>query len=290
MIASMRRQACIPLLLFLVALQGGEIASDGVRLYYDDRGRGESVVLIHGFSLNSRMWDRQHALAKKYRLIIPDMRLHGRSPITVDTKYSLAVSAGDIRALLDHLKIRDAHIVGMSMGGTFAIEVALRHPERVRSLTLVAAGIEGVPPSKEMMERFMKGIELYKTQGAAAFRDFWIELPLFAPLNSRPNDRRWIEEMMGSFQFDTFLAMSSKPLPQSPVPQIKRLNEIKQPTLILIGTSDATHIQQASETAAREIPGARRIVYEGTGHLLNMEEPEKFNRDLDAFLSALPKR
>ena len=104
----------------------GEAVVNGFRMRYEDQGRGPAVVFLHGFTLDSRMWDGQARFFKHYRVIAPDMRLHGRSAAPEESAFDLAEAADDVRALLDHLKIPRAHLVGLSMGGGYALETALR--------------------------------------------------------------------------------------------------------------------------------------------------------------------
>ena len=263
---------------------------NGFRMYYEVHGHGEPVVFIHGFSLDSRMWKQQRALQSKYRVIVADMRLHGRSQTPENAAYGLAEAAADVRGLLDHLGIDRAHVAGLSMGGMFALETALRYPERVRSLTLAASGIEGMPPSKESIARFMKGLELYKEKGATAFRANWLADPLFAQINKKPKPRQQIEEMVAAFQLDTFLKILSRPATPPSATQLQRLSEVKMPTLVMIGELDQPEIRAAADASVKAIPGARKIVYSGVGHIINMEQPKKFNRDLESFLRSMRNR
>ena len=258
---------------------------NGVRMHYEEHGRGEAVLFLHGFSLDSRMWNHQLGLAKKYRVVVADMRFHGRSDAPEGSTATPAEAADDIRALLDHLKVRRAHLVGLSMGTGYAVESALRYPERVLSLTLASPAISGVKTPPEAMAAFMKGIEAYPKEGADGFRRAWMADPLFAQVNARPELRKELEAMVGAYDVDALFRVMGKGRPSPPPPQLDRLGEVKAPTLIVVGALDQPHILLSGEEAAKRIPGARKITYAGAGHLLTMEQPDKFNRDLDAFLS-----
>ncbi len=274
------------LLLLVSPMSAEEAMVNGFRMYYEARGKGEPVVFLHGFSLDSRMWEGQQGLAKKYRVIVADMRYHGRSEAPEKSENSVAESAADVVGLLDHLNIDGAHLVGLSMGGGIALETALRYPERVRSLTLVASGVEGVPFSKEAAARFVKYMGLHKEKGAAAFREALLSDPLFVGVRKNPKLTRQVRAMMEAFNVDKALAGNRKPSPRS---QLERLPEVKTPTLVMIGALDVPDIIKADEAAAQGIPGARKIVYPDAGHMINMERPKKFNRDLEAFLKGLPR-
>ena len=114
---------------------------EGGRLYYEVAGDGDPVALIHGFGLDARMWDAQaEALADRYRVIRYDARGFGRSSVPAAEPFS---HAGDLRALLRRLDVAPAHVVGLSMGGRIALNLALLDPAAVRSLTLVDAALDG---------------------------------------------------------------------------------------------------------------------------------------------------
>ncbi|PYQ07359.1 MAG: hypothetical protein DMF83_09635 [Acidobacteria bacterium] len=257
---------------------------NGFRMHYEDHGHGEPVVFLHGFTLDSRMWDLQRGIAKKHRMIVADMRFHGRSEAPEDSTFTPAQAAEDVRALLDHLKIQRAHLVGLSMGGGYALETALRYPERISSLTLASSSIQGIKTPPEAMAAFMKGVAAYPKEGADGFRRAWLADPLFAHATAKPALRRELEAMVGAYNVDALFRVMAKRKPESPASQLDHLGEVKVPTLVMVGALDAPHMIQAGEEAAKRIPGARKIVYADAGHMINMEQPDKFNRDLEAFL------
>jgi 3-oxoadipate enol-lactonase len=271
------------LILMTVAASADEAVLNGFRMYYEDRGRGEPVVFLHGFSLDSRMWKEQRPLSKQFRLVLQDRRFHGRSEAVSSTPGS-AEAAADVIALLDHLKIRAAHLVGHSAGGAVALETALRYPDRVRSLVLVAAGIEGIRMPREAMASFMKGIERMKTEGKKGFVESWLQDPLLKPVADRPE----VREMLEAFNIEAMMKIPFRP--PSPPTQLDRLGEVKTRTLVQIGEADAPHLVEASESAATKIAGAKKISYPGAGHMLPMEAPQKFNRDLANFLESVAAR
>jgi 3-oxoadipate enol-lactonase len=261
-----------------------EAVVNGFRMHYEDHGRGEPVVFLHGFTLDSRMWDAQRGIAKKHRMIVADMRFHGRSEAPEDSTFTLAQAADDVRALLDHLKISRAHLVGLSMGGGYALETAVRYPERISSLTLASPSIQGIKTPPEAMAAFMKGVAAYPKEGADGFRRAWLADPLFAQVNAKPARRRELEAMVGAYNVDALFRVMAQRKPEPQPSQLDHLGEVKAPTLVMVGALDAPHMIQAGEEAAKGIPGAQKIVYAGAGHLINMEQPDKFTRDLEAFL------
>jgi 3-oxoadipate enol-lactonase len=268
----------------------GDAVVNGFRMHYEDQGRGQAVVFLHGFTLDSRMWEDQRGFAQKYRVVVPDMRFHGRSSAPEGSAFDLAEAAADVVALLDHLKIVRAHLVGLSMGGGHALETALRYPDRVQSLTLASSSIQGIHTPPEAMAHFSQGIDLYGKEGAAGFRRAWLADPLFAEASRKPELRARLEVMVASYNVDALLRVMGKMKPPSPPTQLERLPQVKAPTLVMVGGLDQPHMIQAGEEAATGIRGAKKIVYPEAGHLINMEQPAQFNRDLEAFLTSHASR
>src|SRR5712692_9056922 len=120
--------------------QGTWAAVNGTRLYYQDEGTGHPLVLIHGWPMSARMWDDQaRVLKERYRVIRYDRRGFGRSPAEPWNEGSSEHDVADLTALLDHLHVTTAYVLGQSAGGSVAIGFALEHPERVDALILHGA-------------------------------------------------------------------------------------------------------------------------------------------------------
>ena len=114
----------------------------GCQIYYEDVGRGEPLILIHGLGSSTQDWEYQiPELQKYFRVIAIDVRGHGRSGKPVET-YSIQTFANDIKALIKHLELDKPHIVGISMGGMIAFQLAVDHPELLGSLTIVNSAPE----------------------------------------------------------------------------------------------------------------------------------------------------
>src|ERR1041385_3805933 len=171
-------------LLFCVAAlrvagaQGRTAKINGEELFYMVEGEGTPLVLIHGWSLNLHMWDAQvPALSRHFKVIRYDRRGFGKSTGSEDMSWD----AADLDALLDHLGVRAAHVVGHSQGGRVALQFARRHPDRVVSLTLHGTS----PPdgfalawSGADRPRFDDWAKLAREQGIGAFRREWTAHPL----------------------------------------------------------------------------------------------------------------
>jgi pimeloyl-ACP methyl ester carboxylesterase len=257
---------------------------EGTRLFYEVKGSGPAVVLIHGGQLDSRMWDDQFdLLARRFTTVRYDVRGYGGS-FQPDQLYS---DASDLAALLDYLKIRKAHLVGLSLGGRVAGDFAVAHPQRVRSLTLVGPGLSGYePPGAEEGDlRMWNLLKVARDEGPEKVTEAWLKDPFMAPameqaqLSARL--RRLTRENAHCWLRNPILQRSPTP------PAAKRLDEIKAPTLLVLGDRDVPQIKATIETLERGIRGSQKVVIKGAGHLVNMERPEEFNQALLAFLGRL---
>jgi pimeloyl-ACP methyl ester carboxylesterase len=257
----------------------------GTRLFYEVKGTGPAVVLIHGGQLDSRMWDDQFdLLARKYAVIRYDVRGYGGS-LPPDRPYS---DADDLAALLDYLKVRRAHLVGLSLGGRIAVDFALVHPKRVRSLTLAGPGLSGyeAPGAEEVDLRMWNLIQMARDQGPEKVTEAWLRDPFMAPAMGQPGLaarlRRLTRENAHCWLRNPVLQRPPAP------PAAKRLGEIKAPTLLVLGDRDVPTIKANVATLTKGIRGSRKVVIQGAGHMVNMERPEEFNRLVLAFLGKLP--
>jgi pimeloyl-ACP methyl ester carboxylesterase len=249
-------------------------------VYYEVAGAGEPVVLIHGGFGDRRMWDDQfEVLARDYRVLRYDHRGFGRSPAP-DTTYS---PIRDLIQLLDHAEMDRAHIVGNSLGGALAITFAILHPERVRSLTVVASGADGFRYPQSDIEAITEVIALMRGGKQEEALTKWLANPMLAVVNTEPAVKERVERMVrenaGIWTMDAW--------PQQPLtPSAReRLGRIRVPTLLVIGDRDAASVRRFADSTARMIPRAERVVMEGTDHLPHMEQPAEFNRLLREFIS-----
>jgi pimeloyl-ACP methyl ester carboxylesterase len=155
---------------------------NGVRLHYDVSGEGTWLTLLHGFTLDGRMWaDQVPAFATHFRVLVPDMRGFGRSE-AVDSPHP---QAADIAELLRFLGATQTHLVGLSMGGGVAVDIALAYPTLVQSLVLVDAAMPGFRwPAQASPNAGCA--ELAKTVGVTAARERFLSHPIFDGSRRRP--------------------------------------------------------------------------------------------------------
>jgi len=258
-------------------------ASDGVRLHYAETGRrsGPPVLMIQGLGADKHLWDLQRAaLAPWYRTIAIDNRGAGRSdkPLGV---YSLEQMADDAVAVLDAIGIERAHVVGASMGGAITQILALRHPERIRSLTLACTACRHHPWRKELLAEWVtiaetEGMGAMTAQaarwmiGPRSFRRLSPALGWLGPLAFSRPAHAFAGQVAAILDIDDGLA--------------ERLPEITVPTLVIVGNQDILTPRGDAEHLAELIPTAELVVVSGAAHGLMIEHASTFNSTLLRFL------
>ena len=251
---------------------------NGTRLYYETRGEGPAVVLVHGGLVDSRLWDDQmQPLAQRFRVVRYDLRGYGKSAAPSGQFWPTE----DLRALLDFLRIEKATVVGLSLGGIVAADFAFEHPERVERLVFVGAGLRGhkTLPDEKSVNAYRVGAQ----QGAEKYFEAFLQSDLLAGLRERPQAR----ERMRAMMVENFKALSylRAGLPQSPEPPTaERLGRIKFPALVVVGALDGRNLLNIADALATGIPGARKVVIPGASHHPPVETPAEFNRALLDFL------
>jgi len=255
---------------------------NGAQLYYEEAGNGHPLLLIHGGLVHSSMWDDQfEAFTRHFQVIRFDLRGFGRSsPPAGEYAYH-----EDARGLLDALSVRQAHVIGLSMGGKIAIDFALAHPERVTALVPVASALSGYGFSESTVRRIVEADNLLEAGKIAAGVELenrlWVDGPARTPETVDPGVRERVRAMnTANYQraTDEGIELDLEP------PAIDRLSEIGVPTLVIAGDQDVPDILAIAERLRRDIAGARLVIISDTAHQLNMEQPDEFNRIVLEFL------
>ena len=250
------------------------------RIYYDDVGRGDVVLLLHGLGLDLRMWDAQvPVLAERYRVVRLDLHGFGKSS-RVTGPYSHSEIIGE---LLGYLEIERAHVVGLSYGGQLAAEFVQAYPRRARSLVLVDTDISGLP-LKRLGPSLAKIFDAGKTDVEAAKR-LWLSHEIFAAAREQPSVLARLEQMIGDYSGWIFANVGARFERKPKPPTAEVLQDLRLPALVVVGEHDLPDFQDMADEVVRRLPGARKVVLEGAGHLCNMEDPASFNRVLLEFLS-----
>jgi pimeloyl-ACP methyl ester carboxylesterase len=254
---------------------------EGGRLYYEVKGRGPIVVLIHGGFGDRRMWDAQwEVLARDFRVVRYDHRGFGRSS-RPEKPYS---AVADLLALMDHLGARSASLVGNSMGGTLAIDFTLRHPERVERLVVVASGADGFPIPPDTPDELGAVVAIARTEGPQAAAERWLANPM-VKVTSRAAGTRDLLRRMVVDNRNVFL-MEHWPEEANDPKAAARLSEIKAKTLVVLGADDIDLVSSIGKETAKGIPGSRLEIIEGADHLPQMDAPAKVTALILEFLPA----
>lgn len=248
---------------------------DGNELYYERRGQGEPLLLITGMSGTHLLWGEPflEALAAEFEVLSYDHRGVGRSG-RVDEQFTLQDLADDAAGLLGALEVQRAHVVGISMGGMVAQQIALRHPERILTLTIGCSYAGGEGSSLTPPENFQRLAEAWASgDRERALRTAW-EINVAEEFGRRSGEyERWRTAVT---ELPVPLAVIQLQLRAiAPHDASARLGEISVPTLLIHGTEDGMLPVANSRVMAELIPGARLEELEGVGHLFFWEQPER---------------
>ncbi len=245
----------------------------GARLRYRDEGRGPAVVLVHGWTLDLGMWDPQVAsLAGQFRIVRFDRRGHGLS----DGISSTERDAEDLRALCDHLGLREAALVGMSQGARVAAQAA------ASGMQVWALVLDGPPPlgggtETEVLLAHYRG--LVQERGMAGFRREWARHPLTALRTPDPASQALLDGALARYSGNDLHGTPRAELSDLP----ERLAKLAVPMLIVGGRHDLPTRVRAADALARQL-GAERSVIDGAGHLPNLDCPDAYSELCGQFL------
>jgi 3-oxoadipate enol-lactonase len=232
-------------------------------------------VLLHGHSLDPRMWQPQ--LAAFEDCIAPTLRGYGNSlPPTSEFSY-----CADLVASLEPMRF---HLVGLSLGGNIALEFALRHPERVASLTLLDSSLKGFAPDAAQFEVAARVATAFETGGIGLARVAWLTAPLFAAARENPTLSAQLVAWLHDYSGWHWVQGIS---PSVGIEDVStRLSEVHVRTLIVVGQRDTAYFHHVARFLHAGIAGSRLEVVEGAGHLVNLEQPKVVNRLLKAHWEA----
>ena len=254
--------------------------SDGAKIYWQEQGAGDPLVLIMGLGCSSEMWYRTApVLSRQYRTISFDNRGVGRSD-TPPGPYSIAAMANDAAAVLEAAAIESAHVVGFSMGGMIAQELALAHPARVRSLILgvtSCGGRHAVRAAPEVID------VLYARTYSNPIDAFWAMAP-YTYDSSTPREK---------IQEDLEVRRRAFPSRESYLAQLQaiiswesygRLKSLTAPTLVLHGERDRLIPAENGDILAREIPDARLVKLAKASHIIQTDQTQETIGSILSFL------
>jgi 3-oxoadipate enol-lactonase len=256
-----------------------------VNVWYDVRGEGPAVVLLHAGGTDSRMWEPQLGpFSVSHQVVRVDFPGFGRSPLESD---EIACSAA-VRAALDSAGVERAALVGTSLGGRAALEFALEAAGRASALVLVGAGLDAHDWSPEAQSSGAEVRAALARGDLEAAIDANLRMWLAGPRRSLDAIDPSVREHVAQMQRDAFLLQKGHDELRLRVlepPASERLGELDLPTLIVTGDEDVHDIHEIAERLVKEIPGAERATITGAGHLPNLERPAEFDRIVLGFLA-----
>lgn len=265
----------------------GFVNTGSGRLFYESRGRGKAVILIHAGRIDSRMWDRQlQTFSEKYRVIRYDIKGYGKSD-TPNTKFS---DREDLHSLLGKLNIKAAHLIGSSNGGSVAIDFALAHPDMVASLVVVGTNIDGYEMDEEESKAWAGFKELWKREDELVQEGRLEEVVKLEMERWHRHSPKEAREKLFKMHIENTRAYKTEPWKlqvHESRPSFKRVSEIKAPTLVITGDLDVPGIKMMNDKLHKMMPGSRKVMILGADHLVNLSRPDEFDKTVIDFLDDL---
>jgi pimeloyl-ACP methyl ester carboxylesterase len=257
------------------------LQNQGAKIYWDEQGTGDPILLIMGLGYPSYLWHRMRpVLSERYRTVALDNRGSGQSDAPAGV-YPITLMAADAAATLDAAGIKSAHVFGLSMGGMIAQEFALQYPERVRSLILgcTAPGGPNAVRAEKKVTDILMARGLTPEEAAKAMRPFIYDSA--TPLDRIEEDlalrRKWFPKPEGYIgQLQGIMAWES----------YARLERINVPTLVIHGLTDQLVPPGNGELIAAKIPGAKLVMLPQASHIFTTDQPEPSKRAVMDFLGA----
>ncbi|MFT3845692.1 MAG: class A beta-lactamase-related serine hydrolase [Lacibacter sp.] len=265
----------------------GYVTVDSGRLYYEESGKGEPLIFIHGHSFDHTEWKPQFfEFAKKYRVVTYDVRGYGRS--TMPREFSNIMHADDLLQLMNALKIQKAHVVGLSMGGFIGLDFLALHQNRLLSVTLASGDVWGgspgpsVPWNDSTINKRRTEIQLLYKKGIDAYKREWFNALTMRNGKIIEQLREPIWQMI--YKWDAWQPAHVEPrflLGTSVIEKLKSM-KVMIPVLILTGDADA----QRKSRVLDLIPSSKQTIVPAAGHVSNLENAEGFNKALNDFLNS----
>ncbi len=268
-----------------------KVKINDVHIHYEEAGKGIPLVFVHEFAGDWRSWENQmRFFSGRYRAVTYSARgyLPSDVPETPD-RYSQDFQIEDLKGLLDALNIEKAHICGLSMGSYTTLLFGLKYPDRARSLTISGSGYGSGKTRREFQEEMAQLADKMLKEGLTSIELRYTESPSRVQLQNK-NPRGW-EEFRKQFLEHSAKGSAYTLLGvQARRPSIMDLEEpmkkMNVPALIILGDEDDRGIE-GSLFMKRNIPRAGLEIYPRSGHAVNLEEPERFNRSVLDFVTAV---
>ncbi len=265
---------------------------DGVQLYYEETGAGDPIVFVHEYAGDYRSWEPQvRYFAKRYRCITYNARGYPPSDVPGNVAaYSQDIATDDIAGVLRGLDIAAAHVIGLSMGAFAGLHFGLRYPAMARSLVLAGGGYGALGDNHaQLQQEAQAAADKIEREGMAAMAESYAVGPSRMP-HKLKDPRGWAEFKAQLAEHSTegaALTMRGVQMTRPAYPDlVDRLRRLTVPVLLVTGDEDAPSIDPTIYLK-RNIPSAAMVMLPKTGHAMNLEEPDLFNRTVQEFLTAV---
>ena len=264
--------------------------ADNVKLYYEEVGQGTPILFVHEFASDYRGWEPQmREFGKRYRCIAYSARGYTPSDVPDDPQdYSYLHVMRDCVAMLDHLKIDKAHLVGLSMGGYTSLQVALNHPGRVRSLVLAGTGSGSERWYTDDFHKHSQAIgDQFERDGSAAVAATYGMSPSRIPFEIK-DPRGFAEFTARLAEHDAKGSANTSRGFQGARPSLydfeDAMRKLATPALIVVGDEDERCVEPSLFLKAA-LPASALVMFPKSGHVVNLEEPDLFNQAVGDFLA-----
>jgi len=238
-----------------------------------------TIVLIHGNTLDLRMWEPQiKFLSKQYNVLVYDMRGFGKSPIP-DEPYS---RHKDLLELIDSLNIKKVIVVGISLGALVAVDFANAYPQKTLGLIALSPVISFWQSNTELGLYWKKLIEIQKTKGDKAAKNFWLKAKLFENLDKNIRAKSMIKMILADYSCWNLKGIDPRIHPQ--IDPTKNLDNIKCKTLIMFGEKDMQVFIDCAKFLHEKIKNSKLIAIQDASHLINLERIDFVNKIINNFL------
>jgi 3-oxoadipate enol-lactonase len=267
--------------------ESGFAEINGTTLYYEITGKGTPLIFHHGFTCDHRNWNPQvDYFASKYRVITFDARGHGKSEVPDTIPYSYEE---DLAGLMDYLNIEKAVIIGHSMGGAPAFFYTLHHPDRVLGLVLAEGGAFLSDPAivdtsniPGYFNELYHAIAVARNEGLEKGKKAWLNIHPMKNAAENPISSELLKSMIEDYSGWHWL--NRDPHKENPEGTIEMLKSINAPTLIVAGEYSHPVLKDLVLVQSQYIPNSKLVIIKNSNHMLNIENPDQFNKELESFL------
>lgn len=260
-----------------------------LKLYYEEclpqqsaTAKSTPIIFLHGFTLDHRMWQPQAVFFKnKFHLILVDARGHGESAAP-KTGYSRADRIEDLNKFVQTVGLSPFHLVGLSMGGSTGLGYIFKYPEKIKSLTLASTSVAGY----KIGTKISRIDRMVKEKGLEKAREKWIQYAVDYYSEEHKAIKDCLRLMMLEHSGAPWLDEKRGKYPP-PGNDLEKISSINAPVKIFAGSEDKI-FEPLAHILCDKIPNCDISIFKGVGHMINMEAPDKFNKELEKFLSSIP--